>query len=98
MHNCEERSDEAIQNCGACSCSGLLRFVRNDVLKFCFARCVEATGARRSVCQAGHCILQPVASAGPAAFSPGTGLRTVNILSGSPCGGCASPTNTVLIN
>src|SRR5260370_17428223 len=48
--------------------------------------------------QAGHCILQPVASAGPAAFSPGTGLRTVNILSGSPCGGCASPTNTVLIN
>src|ERR1700712_3858286 len=32
------------------------------------------------VCQAGHCILQPVASAGPAAFSPGTGLRTVNIL------------------
>src|SRR4051812_11510436 len=49
-------------------------------------------------CQAGHCILQPVASTGPAAFSPGTGLRTLNILSGSPCGGCASPTNTVLIS
>src|SRR6201992_1013830 len=48
--------------------------------------------------QAGHWILQPVASAGPAAFSPGTGFFTVNMLSGSPCGGCASPTNTVLIS
>src|ERR1700759_2724134 len=48
--------------------------------------------------QAGHCILQPVASTGPAAFSPGTGLLMVNILSESPCGGCASPTNTVLIS
>src|SRR3954468_4148178 len=48
--------------------------------------------------QAGHCTLQPVFSTGPAAFSPGTGFFTENILSGSPCGGCASPTNTVLIN
>src|ERR1700712_5170640 len=49
------------------------------------------SGARLQIvlCQAGHCILQPVASAGPAAFSPGTGLRTVNILSGSPFGGWA---------
>src|ERR1700758_2440085 len=48
--------------------------------------------------QAGHWILQPVSSTEPAAFSPGTGFLTVNILSGSPCGGCASPTNTVLIS
>src|SRR6185437_6175072 len=46
--------------------------------------------------QAGHLIVQPLT--GPAAFSPGTGFFTVNILSGSPCGGCASPTNTVLIS
>src|ERR1700742_5381050 len=48
--------------------------------------------------QAGHWILQPVSSTEPAAFSPGIGFLTVNMLSGSPFGGCASPTNTVLIN
>src|ERR1700704_813823 len=40
--------------------------------------CVARLRAPGNLCQAGHCILQPVASAGPAAFSPGTGLRTVN--------------------
>src|ERR1700759_752688 len=55
-------------------------------------------GVSAAADQAGHWILQPVASAGPAAFSPGTGFFTVNMLSGSPCGGWASPTNTVLIS
>ncbi len=32
--------------------------------------------------QAGHWILQPVPSTGPAALSPGTGLRTVNMFVG----------------
>src|SRR5581483_11668414 len=59
------------------------------------ARIIRAPMALR---QAGHCILQPVDSTEPAAFSPGTGLLMVNMLSGSPCGGCASPTNTVLIS
>src|SRR5258708_37723331 len=55
-----------------------------------------AVDARRDVVhrQAGHCILQPVSSTDPAAFSPGTGLFTVNMLSGSPCGGGAPPPNT----
>src|SRR5690348_3772815 len=48
--------------------------------------------------QAGHCILQPVASTLPAAFSPGTGFLMVNMLSESPLGGCASPTKTVLMS
>src|SRR5258708_36874916 len=81
-----------------CPCHGLLRFARNDGLNFRTARCVEALGGRVVGCQAGHWILQPVASTGPAAFSPGTGFFTENMLSGSPFGGCASPTNTVLIN
>src|SRR6478735_7168202 len=58
-----------------------------------------ACGAGRSfVDQDGHWILQPVDSTLPAAFSPGTGFRMVNMLSGSPLGGCASPTKTVLIS
>ena len=32
----------------------------------------EVSGIGRGLVQAGHCILQPVSSAGPAAFSPGT--------------------------
>src|SRR5207302_6345849 len=59
-----------------------------------------AQGSRRRAVlgedQAGHWILQPVSAAAPAAFSPGTGFLTVNMLSGSPWGGCASPANTVL--
>src|SRR5207248_9009165 len=70
----------------------LLRFF----LKFRLAR--WTSGEISFACHAGHCILQPVASTGPAAFSPGTGFLIVNMLSGSPCGGCASPTNTVLIS
>src|SRR5277367_1179511 len=88
IRHCEEPSDQAIQT--DVPDSGLLRFTGNDGLSNFAAPLCQAG--------AGHWILQPVSSTDPAAFSPGTGFFTVNRLSGSPCGGWASPTNTVLIN
>src|SRR5207302_1424852 len=43
-------------------------------------------------------MLQPVSPTGPATFSPGRIVCTVNILSGSPFAGCASPANTELMS
>ena len=55
-------------------------------------------GKRPAPLQLGQVSLQPVSATGPAAFSPGTTVRTVNMLSGSPVASWASPANTVLIS
>src|ERR1700751_5735229 len=71
--------------------------VQGDVIVRRDAWCPMAPGGNDPV-QVGQTSLQPVSSTEPAAFSPGTGFFTVNMLSASPCGGCASPTKTVLIS
>jgi hypothetical protein len=48
--------------------------------------------------QLGQVSLHPVSVTGPAAWSPGTTVSTLNILSGSPFGAWASPASTGLMS
>src|SRR6185312_17090551 len=68
---------------------------------------VSVTGRRHAdaapqspkpLAQVGHFTWQPVSSTEFDALTPGTGFCTVNMLSGSPLGGWASPTKTVLMS